>query len=126
MAVYEHISTTETDHSRHPPTLKKRNMEDPANIIDLVELLDELADHYAGDSMDFFESNDLRKDDDKILVSIFYALADWYSLEEGEDLNPYSFDLYMIYDELAVLFENSSKMTTSNGSAVQKKPYDPN
>jgi len=76
--------------------------------------------------MDFFESNDLRKDDDKILVSIFYALADWYSLEEGEDLNPYSFDLYMIYDELAVLFENSSKMTTSNGSAVQKKPYDPN
>lgn len=48
--------------------------------------------------------------DDQALIDLFDELTDYYGWGDGDDINPYAQDLFMVYDALSEAFDPSSRL----------------
>ncbi len=97
--VYLEIAKLDNDAGN---AFKGRNDNQPADLIDLINLLDELAMHYTSG----YGSEPLKLGSKRIdsLVAIFDEMSQFYYYDEQFDANPEYMDLGDIYDELAEVF----------------------
>ena len=108
--IYDHIETL--DHT-DDDEFNGRNKRDPANTLELSILFDKLSEHYAriGNDLTLFENGkDLAERDDQALIDLFDQLTEYYGWGEGDDINPWASDLFMIYDALSESFDPDARM----------------
>ena len=48
--------------------------------------------------------------DDQALIDLFDELTDYYGWGDGDDINPYAQDLFMVYDALSEAFDPDSRL----------------
>ena len=108
--IYDHIETL--DHT-DDDEFNGRNKRDPANTLELSILFDKLSEHYAriGNDLTLFENGkDLAERDDQALIDLFDQLTEYYGWGEGDDINPWAGDLFMVYDALSESFDPDARM----------------
>lgn len=108
--IYRHIETL--DHTDYDE-FKGRDKRDIAGTVELTILFDKLAEHYASNGPDltlFENGKDFSDKDDQALIDLFDQLTDYYGWGEGDDINPWAGDLFMVYDALSEAFDPNSRM----------------
>lgn len=87
-----------------------RQITESATIEDLIELLDELSEHFSQGSGD--DDLDLTQMEMKALADIFNRLEMFYAFDAPEEI-PYAEDFWPIYDTLAETFGEKSDFSVS-------------